>query len=226
MQASSQWDGLRHVRYRDEGFYNGFQDADVQKGTLGIHNWARHGIAGRGVLLDVPRYLAKKGTPLDPSIETTFDETLLQAVLDAEGVKPQQGDMLLLRSGWMAYYLSRSPEARADMGKRLTTHATADALGTPGLKATQAVAAWLWDHGFAAVVADNPAVEAAPGSAAIGNLHRRVIPLLGVAFGELWNFEELADDCAADGVYEVMLVSVPLNLPGGVGSPANAIALK
>lgn len=226
MQASSQWDGLRHVRYREHGFYNGLQDEEVKKGALGIHNWAQHGIAGRGLLLDVARHLEKRGTPLDQSVETAFDETLLQQALDAEGLKPQPGDILLLRTGWIAYYLSRSPEVRADMGKRLTTKGGPGALGTPGLKATQAVAGWLWDHGFAAVAADNPAVEAAPGSAAIGNLHRRVLPLLGIAFGELWDFEELAKDCAADGVYEAMLVSVPLNLPGGVGSPANALALK
>ena len=33
-------------------------------------------------------------------------------------------------------------------------------------------------------------------------------------------------DCAADGVYEMFLVSAPLNAPGGIGSPANAVAVK
>jgi hypothetical protein len=33
-------------------------------------------------------------------------------------------------------------------------------------------------------------------------------------------------DCAADGVYEMFLVSAPLNAPGGIGSPANAVAIK
>ena len=32
--------------------------------------------------------------------------------------------------------------------------------------------------------------------------------------------------CAADGVYEAFLVSAPLNAPGGIGSPANAVAIK
>lgn len=44
--------------------------------------------------------------------------------------------------------------------------------------------------------------------------------------GEVWDLEELARDCTQDGVYEFFLVSVPLNLPGGVGSPANAYAIK
>ena len=36
----------------------------------------------------------------------------------------------------------------------------------------------------------------------------------------------LASDCAADGIYEMFLVSAPLNAPGGIGSPANAVAIK
>jgi hypothetical protein len=44
--------------------------------------------------------------------------------------------------------------------------------------------------------------------------------------GEMWWLEDLAADCASDGVYEFMLTSAPLNVPGGVGSPPNALAIK
>ena len=44
--------------------------------------------------------------------------------------------------------------------------------------------------------------------------------------GELWKLDDLADDYAADGVYDCMLVVKPLNLVGGVGSPANATAIE
>jgi hypothetical protein len=37
---------------------------------------------------------------------------------------------------------------------------------------------------------------------------------------------DLAGDCAADGTYEMFLVSAPLNAPGGIGSTANAVAIK
>jgi len=47
-----------------------------------------------------------------------------------------------------------------------------------------------------------------------------------MALGELWSLDALSEDCAADGVYERMVASVPLNLPGGIGSPANAIAIE
>jgi hypothetical protein len=42
----------------------------------------------------------------------------------------------------------------------------------------------------------------------------------------LWDLEALAADCATTGVYDCMIVAKPLNLVGGVGSPANAVAIK
>jgi hypothetical protein len=57
-------------------------------------------------------------------------------------------------------------------------------------------------------------------------LHDRMIPALGLAVGELFWLEDLRDDCRADGVWEGLLVSVPLNLPGACASPANALVLK
>ena len=44
-----------------------------------------------------------------------------------------------------------------------------------------------------------------------------LIGQFGMALGELWWTEDLAADCAEDGVYEVFLVSVPLNAPGASG---------
>lgn len=60
LQFSSQWDGLKHIRYREFGYYGGLQDEDVDgRRLLGIEHVARHGIVGRGVLIDLPRYLAR-----------------------------------------------------------------------------------------------------------------------------------------------------------------------
>jgi hypothetical protein len=50
--------------------------------------------------------------------------------------------------------------------------------------------------------------------------------MLGLPLGEMWNLEALAADCAADGRYECMFTSAPLNLPNGVASPPNALAIK
>ena len=218
-QGSSQWDGLRHIRAREYGFYNGFTAEDAgQSGTrLGIEHWAEHGIVGRGVLVDVASHFARLGETMNAHEEFAVDEDLLEEVAEEEGVHFRAGDVLLLRTGFVGAYMAAGPSERVDfkVDQRF-----------PGLAANEAMARFLWNSGFAAVAADNPAVECQPGDPSVGFLHRRLIPMLGFALGEWFNFEDLARDCAEDGRYSCFMVSVPLNLPGGVGSPANALAIK
>jgi hypothetical protein len=57
-------------------------------------------------------------------------------------------------------------------------------------------------------------------------MHASMIAMLGLTIGEQWNLEDLAADCADSGVWECFVAAKPLNLVGGVGSPANAFALK
>jgi kynurenine formamidase len=49
---------------------------------------------------------------------------------------------------------------------------------------------------------------------------------MGLLIEEMWALEELAADCAADGVYEFFLTAAPLPITGAVGSPVNPIAVK
>ncbi|KAH8795871.1 hypothetical protein F5882DRAFT_35518 [Hyaloscypha sp. PMI_1271] len=58
-QSGTQWDGFRHIaHFPSETFYNGTKGKDIEGNTkedkdkCGIHHWAEHGIAGRGVLID------------------------------------------------------------------------------------------------------------------------------------------------------------------------------
>jgi hypothetical protein len=57
-------------------------------------------------------------------------------------------------------------------------------------------------------------------------LHVRILAMLGIPIGELFDLEALAADCAADGRYECFFTSAPINLPGGIASPPNALAFK
>jgi hypothetical protein len=50
--------------------------------------------------------------------------------------------------------------------------------------------------------------------------------MLGFALAELLDLEDLARACAADGRWEFLFVAAPMHLPGGVGSPANAVAIR
>jgi kynurenine formamidase len=219
LQASTQWDGLRHIRARELGFYGGRQQdqAGPDGGELGIERWVQHGLVGRGVVVDVARRCEENGTPLSAREGTPITVEMLEDTLQAQGAALQAGDFCLLRTGYVAAYLAAAADEREDF---------AIERDCPGLHAGEEMAEYLWDHGVVAIAADNPAVEVVPGSPAVGSLHRRLIPLLGFVLGELFDFEALAEDCASDGRYTCLFVGVPLNLPGAVGSPGNAIALK
>ena len=94
---------------------------------------------------------------------------------------------------------------------------------SPGLAGLD-VPALLWDLHIAAIGADNPAVEMIPMSRDF--LHVHFLPLLGLPLGELWDLDALADDCATTGTYDAFFTSAPLNMPNGVASPPNAIAVR
>ncbi len=223
-QASSQWDGLRHIRHPRDGFYVGVPDDEIVsgKGRLGIEHFARRGIAGRGVLLDVAGHLEAQGTPLDYDSRTIITKETLDACAKTQGVTVQTGDILLVRTGWLRWYLEEAtPEQKATMA----ADSMAD-LRTPGLGPADEMAAYLWDLHIAAIAADNPALEVFPTTQETGFLHFKLIPHFGMPIGEMWWLEDLAADCFEDGVHEFLLTSAPLNIPGGVGSPPNAIAIK
>ena len=84
----------------------------------------------------------------------------------------------------------------------------------------------IWNFHPAALCCDNPAVEVVPGDPSIGSLHRRLLPTLGMALGEMFAFERLATTCRADGRWTFFFVAAPLNLPDGLGSPGNAVAIR
>jgi hypothetical protein len=217
-------DGLRHIRYREFGYYQGLQDSDLDEHTmLGIDRWAQHGLVGRGVLIDVAGHLARQGTPLNPNRRFAITPQLMETIAREQGVGFEPGDFLLLRTGWMSWYLGLSPEERAQTHG--TVHNQEGGLECPGLDATQATAAWLWDTQFCFLMADNVALEAMRVEGTEFQ-HRRIIPLMGMGIGELFTFDELAQDCADDGVYDFMISLKPVNVPGAVGSPASAYVIK
>ncbi|MQA08221.1 MAG: cyclase family protein [Pseudonocardiaceae bacterium] len=220
-QRATQWDGFRHVRFREFGFYGGVTDDPPEMGDrLGIHHWAQHGIMGRGVLLDVAAYLERTGDGSDPFGERAITAAELCAVAHQQGVTVAPGDILCLRTGWVTRYKSASLAERAVLAR--------DG-GRPafiGVSAAESSAALFWDWHVSAVAADNPAVESAPGDPAVGSLHRRVLVQLGIPLGELFDFDELALRCARDGRWTFFFVSTPLAIAGGVGSPANPVAIR
>jgi kynurenine formamidase len=224
-QASSQWDALSHEGAGPGVFYGGATGEQIQRGERnGIEAWAARGIAGRAVLLDVVRALAADGRPLDPGSSTPITVDDLELARRHAGVELAAGDVVLIHTGFLEWYREQTPEKRLAMSRP-------GGLTAAGIAHTEEMAEYVWDSGAAAFASDTPGLEVWPPdssaeAAPFGYLHRILIGRFGLAIGELWWLAELAADCADDGRYQMLLTSAPVHVHGGIGSPANAMAVK
>ena len=211
IQASTHWDSLNHV-YLDKTMYNGYdcRSVDSRGGRKNGIEHARAKMIGRGVLLDIARF---KGVDwLEDGYGISNDE--LDACAAAQGVEIRKGDFVILRTG---------QQERCLQSGDWTGYAGGDA---PGVKFENCY----WCHGkeVAAICCDTWGVEVRPNETNEANQpwHWVVIPAMGLCMGEIFYRKELAEDCAADGVYEFFFAAPPLHLPGGTGSPINPQAVK
>ncbi len=218
-QSGSQWDSLGHVPYEQNSFYNGASSEEVKSGRRNtIDNWARRGIVTRGILLDVADDVAAAGGAGD---STPVTVEFLERARQRAGVEYRPGDVLLIRTGFLDWYAKQGQEVRERQSLRA-------GITTPGVEHSEELVEYLWDSHAAGVASDTAGLEVFPTdlSRPFGSLHQILIGQFGMALGELWALDSLAADCAADGAFEFLLVSAPLNIPGGIGSPANATAIK
>ena len=211
LQCGTQWDSLGHVVY-DNKIYNGYGAEWVSsKGALknSIRNGA-NGMVGRGVLLDLPRALGVEW--LDPGRAVTGDD--LQAAAAHGGVTVGAGDFVFVRTGAMT-----AVRARSGWGD----YAGGDAPGL-GLESVD----WVAERDVAAIAADTWGLEVRPNQTPDVNqpLHIIFIVYMGLWLGEIFDLDPLADDCAADGVYEFFFCGPPLPFTRAVGSPLNPMAVK
>jgi len=219
-QASSQWDALGHIGFREDVFYNGASADDVRAGRRNtMEHWARRGIAGRGVLLD----LRRADPNYDAASSHAFTVDDLERARTAAGIEYEPGDVLLLHTGFLGEHRRRSAAHRQRQAVRAQ-------LAAPGVEHTEAMAEYLWDARISAAVGDNPTVEVWPPDERreawpFGYLHYVLIGQLGLALGELWWLEDLAAACAARDRATFFLASAPTNAAGAVGSAANALAI-
>lgn len=210
-QCSTQWDALAHIFF-DDKMYNGYPATLVDaRGARknGIENY-KDRMVGRGVLLDVARY--KGVASLDDGYPVTNAD--LDGTAAAQGVEVRTGDFVILRTGHQERCL-----AKGDW----TGYAGGDA---PGLAFETCY--WIRERDIAAICADTWGCEVRPNETDEANQpwHWVVIPAIGIAMGEIFYVKELAEDCAADGIYEFFFCAPPMNLPGGCGSPINPQAIK
>ncbi|MBO0831308.1 MAG: cyclase family protein [Actinobacteria bacterium] len=210
-QYSTQLDGfglaVNDTMYN--GYWAGLVTAHSGARRLGMHHRTA-GIVGRGVLLDVARHIAGPASPLPHRFR--ISTALLEETAAAQGVEVRPGDVLLVRTGYLAEALG---------GGDLAVEAA------PGLAAS--TIPWLHERDIMLVGTDTPTIEVVgepePGHSP-NEFHFRALRDLGLQLAETLTLDELAADCQADGRYEFFFAAAPLPVTGGVGSPLNPLAIK
>ncbi|MGH7862650.1 MAG: cyclase family protein [Candidatus Dormibacteraceae bacterium] len=209
--GATHWDALAHMFFDDQ-MWNGYDcrlvsSMGAEKNDISSY---RDRIVGRGVLLDLPRHLGREYCRPGESISSR----LLTECAQHQGVSVGAGDLVLVRTGQLA--MCRTAGSWGDF-------AGGDA---PGLDFDSLD--WIHSSEIAGVATDTWGVEVRPNEFHYANQpwHRVAIPMIGLLVGEMFDLEELAADCAADGVYEVFFSACPAPVTGSVGGPVNPIAIK
>jgi len=208
LQAATHWDALAHVTY-DGRMYNGFEpDSIDERGAqrCGVDKVGT--LVSRGVLLDVARALGVER--LSGGYAITPDD--LDAAVEQARVAIEPGDVVLVRTGQMQVLKEG----------RLVDY------GTPSAGLGMATAAWFHERDVAAVATDNLTFEVYPGERddVAFPLHMLHLVEMGLTQGQNFDLEDVAEACAADGVYTFLLDASPLPFVRALGSPVVPVAVK
>ncbi|KAF1967761.1 hypothetical protein BU23DRAFT_482423 [Bimuria novae-zelandiae CBS 107.79] len=242
-QASSQWDSLVHWAHQPSRLaYNGIRathsllstpTSSAENTMPTLDHWhAAGGLVTRGVLIDIKAWYeanaAKQGKSGDDAVFHPLEEHRItvrdiENCAKHEGVEFRPGDVLIVRTGMTE--VLEAPEA-ADLAKMQKAQLA-------GVHGDISTARWLWNKHFAAVAGDSIAFEALMPLKEDGSLgapedlvlHPWLLSMFGMPIGELWDLKALSKHCRESGRYTFLLTSAPLNVPGLVGSPPNALAI-
>lgn len=215
LKSATHWSALGHVEYAGR-LYNGHPPSGIDEQgahVLGIDKVVS--LVTRGVLLDIARL---KGVDRLAGGTLITNDDLDEAV-KAAGVTLEPGDAVLIRTGTMRWLREGDKEAYAGIFQ---------GIAGPGI----ASAAWFRERDIAAVAVDTSGFEVWPREnkdllKVLGHpLHLLCIVEMGLTMGQNFDLEALAEDCAADGVYEFLLSASPEPFEGGLGGPVNPVAVK
>jgi kynurenine formamidase len=240
-QGGSQWDGFRHYAYQKaKRYYNNRTQEQLENSSvIGLDVVVeKGGIVGRGVLLDYAAYCEAKSIQVDTMSSTGIPLSQLHEIAKEKNIEFRAGDILFIRTGFTKSYNALSTAQQKDLTVRK------NAGDFIGIEPTKATVQWIWESSFAAVASDCPAFEQGPTSGphtAIGGnwkgesweeemqggglLHQFLLAGWGCPIGEMFDLERLSEKCEKLGRWSFFVSSVPLKIPGGVGSPPNAVAI-
>lgn len=212
LQGSTQYDALGHVWY-DGKIWNGY-DARTTIGGLdkaSVSSIAERGVVGRGVLLDMARFLGKDYL----SAKETFTHEDLEACAKAQGVTIEKRDILIIRTNHLQLFFEKGDAFYEDFCEC-------------GLVYSPQLVEWFKDKEIPNLVTDTIANEVTtdPNTGVALTLHNALMRNLGIAFTEICDLEKLAEDCAADKRYAFLYVAAPLKISQATGSPVNPVVIK
>ena len=214
--AGTHLDGLSHIGY--DGELYGGRDQQESVRARGGARWCGveqiPPIVTRGILLDVPRTLGVDELAAGTAI--TADD--LVSALKAGAVSIESGDVACVRTGEIRHF-HRGDRRRYAVGEdwKMT------GLGVSCIE-------WLHDHDVAGVFVDNYGLEVMPPESgnwddllAVHMIHLRD---MGMIQGQNFDFESLADACAADGRIDFLLLAAGEPIVGATSTPVHPVAVR
>ncbi len=193
-------DALCHA-WCDDHLYNGFPGNTVRStsGALRCGIEKMPPLVTRGVLLDIVRLRGAVAAPGD-----AIGRAELEAAAALAEVTPQEGDAVLIRTGWLESQTSPDVDFNAE----------------PGIDVEAGL--WLASCGVAMVGADNFAIETLPfPPGTVFPVHQRLIRDHGIPLLEGMVLRPLAEA----GGTAFLFVATPLPVVGGTGSPVAPMAV-
>lgn len=195
-------DAKAHVA-RNNIVATGIDISDLQDYRLGLKALSidlTPPIVKRGVLLDIPAALGLDVLPHDFAI----GKEEMERAIGWEKVEIEEGDVVLVRTGWIRFWEDRRKYLSVDQG-------------VPGV--VESGAHFLVERGISFTGADTTAYDKVPPH----HLPCHVILLVenGIQIMEMLNLEELS----RNRVYDFLFIALPLKIKGGAGSPIRPIAI-
>jgi kynurenine formamidase len=204
----TQWNARARIFCGDRG--SGRRGVERRRGPAPWRDPIQDGVVGRGVLLDLPRFLRHPwldaGTRILPRD--------LDNCAEALGVTVERGDIVLVRTG----RLTRCFHEGSWDGYRDGA--------APGLSVH--CARWLYEREVAAVASDSWSLEVVPSETAAPEapLHEIALEKTGLLVGRSFHLDTLSEACATDGEYAFLFTAPLLPALGAVGYPINPLAIK
>ena len=201
-------DALSHSIWKGR-IYNG-RDAAVVTNEQGATELSidalREGIITRGVLLDIAGLAGKDWLDAGDAVLPS----MLEQAEKAQGVRVEEGDALLVRTGWWERRLAEGPHSKP--------------LHRPGLHA--ACLPWLRDRQVAVVAADAANDVVPSGYAALEQpIHEVGSVAMGLCLVDVCSFGELRTACLERGRWSFLFLIAPLRIRYGTGSPVTPLAV-